>query len=101
MAGAMTEYVVSATVPAGDDLDESDPILDAFLEIAADAGPVVRQNLAHRTLDVGLSIDAESPEAALSAARPIFEAGFRAAGIGDRPIIGLSAELAEPERQIA
>ena len=101
MARSMTEYIVSATIPAGDDLDEADPILDAFLEVDAEAGPVVGQDLRRRTLDVGISVDAGSPEDALSAARPIFEAGFRAAGIGDRPIIGLSAELAEPERQIA
>jgi hypothetical protein len=97
----MTEYIAAATVKAGDDLDEADAILDAFLEIAADAGPVIGQDLRQHTLDVGLSVNAGSPEEALSAARPIFAAGFRAAGLDDRPIIGLSAELADGERQVA
>ena len=101
MERPMTEYIVSATVRSGDDLSEADPILDAFLEVDAETGPVVGQDLRQNTLDVTFSVHAGSPEEALSAARPIFEAGFRAARLADRPIIGLSAELAEPERQIA
>ena len=97
----MTEYIVSTTVPAGDEVDDGEQVLDAFLAADAEAGPVVGQDLRRQTLDVGLSVDAGSPDEALATSRPIFEAGFRAAGMGDRPIIGLSAELAEPERQIA
>ena len=68
MMGRTMEHRLTYTVAElGLDEGNGERVLDAFLAIAPEAGPVVSQNVVRGTLDVTIAIDAKALEEPMGA----------------------------------
>lgn len=67
-------------------------VLEAFLDTAAEAGPVVDANTASGTLAVTYTIDEETLEECKDATRRVFVGGMEASGLPKTDIVDVEIE---------
>ena len=93
------EHRVTYTVAElGFDESNGERVLEAFLHIAPEVGPVVSQNVVRGTLDVTIALDADQGlEEAMGTGASIFRWGMAEAGAPNYELVGVTASSVEPE----
>ena len=93
----MEHRVTYMVAELGFDSDNGERVLDAFLAIAPEVGPVVSQNVVYGTLDVTFALDADGPEEVIGDGLAIFRLAMAEAGFSDYALLMFLGSIVEPE----
>ena len=77
----------------GRDPENGERLLEAFMEVHPEAGPVVSQNARTSRLVVTIAVDGTDITEALSDGLPIFLDGLSASKLSPRDVLDISASL--------
>jgi hypothetical protein len=92
MDAQMSEQHVTISIAEhGYDADNGETWLDALLDVAGEAGPVVTQNGDDGTLTMSFAVEAEDPTGAISAAAEVFRLAADVTGLPETEIIEVRA----------
>ena len=88
----MNEQQVTISVAEhGFDTENGETWLEALLDVASEAGPVVTQNADDGTLTMSFTVEAEDPTGAISAAAEVFRLAADVTGLAETTIIEIRA----------
>jgi hypothetical protein len=97
----MSEYRLTVTMAEHgwrpDAEDNGERLLDAFVQVHPEVGPVVAGDMRVGTLDVTFSLDAADAEEALDLGRKIYAEGLLASGLRPTPVVGIHVEVVEED----
>jgi hypothetical protein len=85
------QHVTICIAEHGYDADAAETWLDALLDVAGEAGPVVTNNADDGTLTMSFTVEAEDPTGAISAAAEVFRLAADVTGLPETPIIEVRA----------
>jgi hypothetical protein len=85
------QHVTICVAEHGHDEENSEIWLDALLEVAGEAGPVVTQNPDSGTLTMSFTVEAEDPTGAISAAADVYRLAADVTGLAETAIIEIRA----------
>jgi hypothetical protein len=85
------QHVTISVAEHGFDAENGETWLEALLDVAGEAGPVVTQNAEDGTLTMSFTVEAEDPTGAISAAAEVFRLAADVTGLAETPIIEIRA----------
>jgi hypothetical protein len=85
------QHVTICVAEHGYEAGNDETWLEALLDVAGEAGPVVTQNAEDGTLTMSFTVEAEDPTGAISAAAEVYRTAADITGLAETVIIEIRA----------